>query len=234
MNTSLIIPAYNEEKRLPAYLEEIISYAKNHPKHISEVLVVDDGSTDKTAEIIKRYEPQVNLIQLPHNQGKGAAIRAGVQKARGDAIVFLDADGATPITEMPKMVEGLGHADIAVGNRWMNGAHVQKSTALRHLAGWIYMVYMSMFGLGGIDTMCGFKGYRADVAKKLFSNLIEKRWLFDTEIAYKAVRANYTVKNFPIEWESKEGSKLTTSTLIKSGFQIFPLIQKIRRQERSE
>jgi dolichyl-phosphate beta-glucosyltransferase len=88
---------------------------------------------------------------------------------------------------------------------------------------------MGLFGLGRIDTMCGFKGYRQPVAKKLFSNLIEPRWLFDTEVAYKAVRQGYSITNFPIHWESKDGSKLGTLTLFKSALGIYPLIAKIKR-----
>lgn len=241
MKLTLIIPAYNEAKRLPAFLDEVLAYAKSHPEQILESIVVDDGSTDDTAGYVKERVaslgesavtgPALKLIQLPHNRGKGAAVREGVMAAAGDYIVFTDADGATPISELPKMIEALKKHDVAVGNRWVSGAHVHKSTALRHFAGWIYKTYMSLFGLGGIDTMCGFKGYRKEIARSLFDNLLEERWLFDTEIAYKAVRHGYSIKNFPIEWESKDGSKLDSLTLMKSGFQILPLILKIRRHE---
>lgn len=231
---SIIIPAYNEAQRLPAFLDSVLSYQHENPNEIHEILVVDDGSSDTTAEIVQEREranQALKLIRLPQNQGKGGAVAAGVATAIGDMIVFIDADGATPINELPKMINVLGEADIGVGNRWMNGAHVQKSTLLRHFAGWVYMTYMSIFGLSGIDTMCGFKGYQSHVAKDLFNNLIEKRWLFDTEVAYKAVRKKYVITNFPIEWESKDGSKLDSFTLIKSAFQIFPLIMKIRKAD---
>lgn len=238
MKVSLVIPAYNEEKRLPAFLDTVLGYARAHPNHLHETIIVDDGSFDKTKDtVIRRLDQRIqtilklNLIQFSKNQGKGAAVQAGVMAATGDVIVFTDADGATPITELPKMIEALGNADIAIGNRWLSGAHVKKSTPLRHFAGWIYKTYMSLFGLGKIDTMCGFKGYQRAVARDLFSDLKEKRWLFDTEIAYKAIQHGYKIKNFPIEWESKDGSKLDTMTLIKSGLQILPLILKMNRQQ---
>lgn len=233
MKVSLIIPAYNEEKRLPEFLDSVIAYKRQHPDRIYEVVIVDDGSTDSTRMYVQRQVSQntnLTLVTLPENKGKGVAIREGINVATGDVVVFIDADGATPIAEMPKMITALGSADIAVGNRWMSGAHVHKSTALRHFAGWAYKIYMGMFGLGSVDTMCGFKGYKLSVAQDLFSNLIEERWLFDTEVAYKAAQQGYTVQNFPIDWESKSGSKLNTFTLVKSGLRILPLIRKIRKQ----
>ncbi|MBI1833825.1 MAG: glycosyltransferase family 2 protein [Candidatus Andersenbacteria bacterium] len=234
MKVSLIIPAYNEEKRLPAFLNTVLTYERQHADQIHEVIIVDDGSTDTTSQQVQKRingSQPVKLLTLSQNRGKGGAIQAGIEAATGDVVVFTDADGATPITELPKMITALQSADVAVGNRWMSGAHVHKSTTLRHFAGWVYKTYMSLFGLGEIDTMCGFKGYKLSIARDLFSNLLEKRWLFDTEVAYKAVRRKYVIKNFPIEWESKPGSKLDSFTLLKSGFQILPLISKIKKHE---
>lgn len=230
---SLIIPAYNEEKRLPPFLQSIVGYIKDHPDHIQEVIVVDDGSTDQTSSVAQSFSrelPSFTLVQQEKNQGKGAAIQAGVGQAVGDLIVFIDADGATPITQLPAMRQALEEAQIAVGNRWMKDARVHRSSPFRHLSGWVYKTYMSLFGLSGIDTMCGFKGYTVDVARDLFKDLLEPRWLFDTEIAYKAVKRGYTVKNFPIEWKAVDGSKLSSYELLKSALLIWPLIQRIKKQ----
>lgn len=231
---SLVIPAYNEEKRLPGFLDTVIEYAQQHPQHIAEVLIVDDGSKDATHSIATAYAdklPGGKVLQHEKNRGKGAAVQTGVLAATAEYIVFIDADGATPVHELPKMVEALASAQIAVGNRWMKDSQAHRSTWLRHLAGWVYKTYMAMFGLGGIDTMCGFKGYHRAVAQDLFKNLVDQRWLFDTEIAYKAVRKKYSIKNFPIEWESKEGSKLSSFDLFKSALGIWPLIQKIKKDK---
>ena len=232
MSISLVIPAYNEQDRLPPFLSSIAAYHKQHQLDIREVLIIDDGSTDQTVVMARQFTKDLPLqiIQHEHNQGKGAAVQTGVMQAQGDTIVFMDADGATAIDELPKMVTALQTADIAVGNRWMKGAQTQRHSFIRRLAGWVYRTYLRFFGLGAIDTMCGFKGYRRTVAVDLFSTLIEKRWLFDTEIAYKAVKAGYRITNFPIRWESKDGSKLDTKTLLKSAWSIWPLIQHINKQ----
>lgn len=228
---SLIVPAYNEESRLGKFLETVVAYDREHPQGIIEILIVDDGSSDKTRQVAEGYQkklPKIAVLSHEQNKGKGAAVRTGVMAAAGDLVIFIDADGATPITELPKMIQALRESDVAVGNRWMPGAKAERHSALRKLSGFVYRKYMSLFGLGEIDTMCGFKGYQTPVAKKLFQNLVENRWLFDAEIAYKAVQDGYKVTNFPIEWTSKDGSKLDTKTLLKTAFQIWPLIRRIK------
>ncbi|MFH1353906.1 MAG: dolichyl-phosphate beta-glucosyltransferase [bacterium] len=230
MNVSLIIPAYNEEKRLGVFLESIVDYTSQRQQDIQEIMVVDDGSFDATVIVAEKFSSRLPLCVLKHsqNKGKGAAVQTGVMAASGSYIIFMDADGATPITELPKMTDALQQAQVAIGNRWMTGAQTRRHSLLRQLSGFTYRKYMSLFGLGQIDTMCGFKGYHQDIARKLFTSLIEERWLFDAEIAYKAVKAGYTIRNFPIKWESKDGSKLDTKTLIKTALQIWPLIRKIK------
>lgn len=234
MSATLVIPAYNEAGRLRPFLASVAAYHKEHPRDISEIIVVDDGSTDTTAAVARQFTallPQLDVISYAGNRGKGAAVKKGVLAARGDTIIFMDADGATAIDEFPKMQQALQGHDIAVGSRWMRASQAQRSSFFRHLAGWAYRRYMKLFGIGEIDTMCGFKGYQRHVARDLFTNLLEERWLFDTEIAYKAVVRRYHINNFPIRWESKEGSKLSGRTLLATAFQIWPLIQRIKQQE---
>ncbi len=228
---TLIIPAYNEEQRLRPFLESIVEFNQTN-QLISEIIIVDDGSSDQTAAIAQAFRSRLPLrvLRHHHNRGKGAAVRTGIKAARGNLVVFIDADGATPITELPKMYTALQRSDIAIGNRWIKGAVTERHSALRKLSGYIYRSYMKLFGLGAIDTMCGFKGYKKHVARALFADLIEDRWLFDTEIAYKAIRRGYKIINFPIHWESKDGSKLDTKTLIISALQIWPLIRKINKK----
>jgi glycosyltransferase involved in cell wall biosynthesis len=235
MKISLVIPAYNEAKRIEPFLRSLGHYVQRHRADIQEVLVIDDGSRDETAAIAERFKsliPSLHVIRHQQNQGKGAAVRTGVLAAQGEAIVFMDADGATDSSELPNMQAALAQADVAIGNRWMPGAQTERHSLLRRLSGWTNRTYMRLFGLGTIDTMCGFKGYRREVAQKLFSDLQEKRWLFDTEVAYKAVRGGYRIINFPIRWQSKDGSKLSTLTLIKSGILIWPLIRRLKKLEK--
>lgn len=232
---SIVIPAYNEAERLPDFLRSIASYNNEHAGEIAEVLVVDDGSTDNTVSAATQLIaelPQLHVLEHSENRGKGAAVQTGVMAAAGDYIVFMDADGATGIDQLPKMRAALHEAEIGVGNRWMRGADTERSSFLRKLSGYVYRTYMKLFGLGDVDTMCGFKGYHRDVARALFADLQEERWLFDTEIAYKAVRAKYSVKNFPIRWRSMDGSKLDTKTLLKTALQIWPLIQSLQKNGR--
>ena len=230
MLVSLIIPAYNESNRLPHFLTSVANWHKTKPGILLEVIVVDDGSSDNTYNLAKSFIGKLPLQVIKHNrnQGKGAAVQTGVMQAIGNLIVFIDADGATDISELPKMITALQNSDIAIGNRWLPGSKTERHSPLRQLSGLVYRKYMSLFGLGKIDTMCGFKGYQKKVAKDLFTNLIEKRWLFDTEIAYKAMQNNRSITNFPISWESKDGSKLDTKTLIKSALQIWPLIRRLK------
>ncbi|MEK7556436.1 MAG: glycosyltransferase, partial [Patescibacteria group bacterium] len=125
MKLSLVIPAYNEEQRLGPFLQSIVDYDKNQTTEIAEILVVDDGSQDATAGVAEKYArllPKIRVLHHAVNQGKGAAVRSGVMAAQGDYVVFMDADGATPIAELPRMVAALAEADIGVGSRWMEGA----------------------------------------------------------------------------------------------------------------
>ncbi len=233
MNVSLVIPAYNEASRLPVFLRSIITYLDKHPGALQEIIIVNDGSTDNTLTVVKEILPALPIarfIDQPSNQGKGAAVRTGVLAARGDSIIFMDADGATGIHELPKMMAALAEADMAVGNRWMKGSQTARHSWLRGVAGWLNRTYMRLFGLGAVDTMCGFKGFKTPIALALFSNLIEERWLFDTEIAYRAVQNHYRIVNFPIAWESKDGSKLTAKDLLASALGIWPLIRKINQR----
>lgn len=233
---SLIIPAYNEEQRIGAFLQSIADFVRSEPDLITEIFVVNDGSTDRTADVVGAYQETLRGLKLlahDTNRGKGAAVRTGVMAAQGNLVAFMDADGATPITELPKMVHSLESADVAIGNRWMRGALTLRHSRLRQLSGFVYRTYMRLFGLGAIDTMCGFKGFRRDAARALFSHLHEPGWLFDTEICYRAVKSSYRITNFPISWESKAGSKLDTKTLLKTALQIRPLIQRMRTNEKT-
>lgn len=232
MATSIVIPAYNEEKRIGPFLAAITRHQARHPADIREVIVVNDGSTDRTAATVQSFQqrlPQLKLISHPKNRGKGAAVQTGIMAAKSPLIVFMDADGATDIDQLPKMIHALEKTPIAIGNRWMPGASTQRHSSVRRLAGWIYRTYMKLFGLGDTDTMCGFKGYRRDVARQLFSSITETGWLFDTEIAYKARRRGIPITNLPIRWQSKEGSKLSAKTLLVSAIRILPLIRRINR-----
>ncbi len=233
MSLTIVVPAYNESKRILPFLAELRNFINANRDLEIKVTIVNDGSTDNSLEIVNdfiRDDIHFAVLSYEKNRGKGAAVQYGVKDADSDFIIFMDADGATRPTEIPKMLQNLKNADIAIGNRWLAESKVEKRTFLRQLSSWVYRNYMRLFSLGGIDTMCGFKGFRKDVAKKLFANLFDERWLFDTEICYKAKRMKYKIVNFPINWESKQGSKLKSSTIIKSFFAIPILIWQVKKQ----
>lgn len=232
MNASLVIPAYNEERRLPGFLRALSDFHASSGGILREILVVDDGSTDRTAETAGTFGSvlPIRVIRLSVNRGKGAAVRAGVMEALGDVVIFMDADGATAPGELPKMLKELEHSPLAVGNRWMPGSHVAEREPFRALSGWIYRTTVGLFGLSSVDTMCGFKGFQRDVARTLFEKLREERWLFDTEIMLRARRLGYRIANVPIAWTSKRGSKLRPAVLARAFFQIPLLAIRVRRE----
>lgn len=234
MSVSIIIPAYNEETRLPAFLQELTRFHADHASTLTEVLVVDDGSSDGTESAAAAFAGllPVRVIRLPRNRGKGAAVQAGVQAATGDAIIFMDADGATGPAEIPKLLAVLSRAPIAVGNRWIAGATVAERAAFRAFSGWVYRTYVGLFGLKNIDTMCGFKGFRRAVARELFAHLRDERWLFDTEIMLRARLRRLPIGHVPIAWTSKHGSKLRPSVLVQSLLRIPLLALAVWREER--
>lgn len=231
MRASLIIPAYNEEGRLPAFLRELSAFHQRHPNLLDEVLVVDDGSADRTSEVARSFADQLPLkvMRFPNNRGKGAAVRAGVLEARGETVIFMDADGATSPDEIPNIVRALEHAPIAVGNRWMPGSRVADREPFRAFSGWVNRTYVGLFGLREVDTMCGFKGFRRDVARALFDHLYSERWLFDTEIMLRARRRGVPMTHVPIAWTSKHGSKLRPAVLLRSFFVIPFLAARVWR-----
>lgn len=232
---SLIIPAYNEEGRLGAFLDDLVRYRTHHGGFLHEILVVDDGSTDCTATLAEQYSGRLPLtvIRLPTNRGKGAAVRAGVLRATGDAVVFMDADGATRTEELGTMQQTLDRCPVVVGNRWMPGSHVTHRTLFRTFSGWVYRTYVGLFGLRGIDTMCGFKGFRREVARTLFKHLLHERWLFDTEVMLRARQRGVPIAHIPISWTSKHGSKLRSLVLARSFFEIPFLALRVARERRT-
>jgi glycosyltransferase involved in cell wall biosynthesis len=203
-------------------LRELTTWNTEHGTLVTEVLVVDDGSTDGTAAVAERFTAHLPLrvIRLSENRGKGAAVREGVLAASGDAVVFMDADGATPPDVLAAMAQALNTFPVVVGNRWITGSHVRDREPFRAFSGWVYRTYVGLFGLRGIDTMCGFKGFRHEVARSLFEHLLHERWLFDTEVMLRARHRKIPIGRVPISWTSKHGSKLHPSVLVRAFFEI--------------
>jgi len=222
VDISLVIPAYNEEQRLPSSLEAIAAYLTSQPWKW-EVIVADDGSEDTTPDIVRAWsarDPRFVLLRLPH-RGKAAAVRSGVLAAHGRFILFTDADLSTPIEYVERALVLLGEGwDIVIGSREGAAARRIGEPWHRHAMGRVYNWLVQLLLLPGIeDTQCGFKGFRREVAHDLFLRTHLYRdgqrpirgprvTGFDVEVLYIARQRGYRLAVLPVTWRHVEGSKV--------------------------
>ena len=210
---SVVIPAYNEAMRLPAYLKEVVAYFDGRDQPY-EVVVVDDGSRDATADCVRelsRLHPSVRLHALPQNRGKGCAVRTGMTVASGALRLMADADGATPIVEVKRLEAAMqAGADLAAGSRALpDPSVVVRARAHRKLSGQVWSRLVRALGVSGVvDTQCGFKLFRGPVADALFRPLRTEGFGFDVELLLLARRRGYRIVEVPINWTDQPGSKV--------------------------
>ncbi|MBI5086518.1 MAG: glycosyltransferase family 2 protein [Acidobacteria bacterium] len=213
---SIIIPAFNEERRLPATLETVRAFLAGRALDFVEVVVVDDGSSDSTAEIVRQSsaaDPRVRLLQNPGNRGKGYAVRHGMQEARGEWILFTDADLSAPIEELEKLqaaVEKEGAAG-AIGSRALNRKLVGKHQSFfREFSGRVFNLAMRLVtGLPYRDTQCGFKMFSREAAGVIAARQQSDGFGFDVEILYIARKHGLRVVEVPVRWFNVEGTKVS-------------------------
>jgi dolichyl-phosphate beta-glucosyltransferase len=232
---SVVLPAYNEQDRLLPYLTSITRYLSQRGDPY-EIVVVDDGSRDETAQRVTRFAldaPAVRLIRLPANRGKGGAVRAGMLAARGTFRLMADADGATPIQEVERLEHALAEgADLAIGSRFLGS----RDRRYRVQARWHRTVLGNVFnqiaqhlGLEGItDTQCGFKLFRKRVAEDLCSVARIDGYGLDLELLYIARRRDYRIAEVPINWTDQPGSKVRVA---RDGLRMFRELLAVRRHE---
>jgi dolichyl-phosphate beta-glucosyltransferase len=217
---SLIVPAYNEEKRLPATLERLAQYLAARDFSY-ELLVVDDGSRDGTREVVRDFASTrswVRLVQYddekgrPINRGKGYAIRQGVLASAGRDVLFSDADLSTPVEEMEKLLPPIarGECDIAIASRALPGSDLALHQPwYREMMGRSFnIVVQTVIGTSIVDTQCGFKAFRGEVARKLFGLSQIDGFGFDTEIIYLARKFGYRVEEIGVTWRHKDDSRV--------------------------
>ena len=221
---SVVVPAFNEEKRLAGTLSGVKNYLAGRD---CEVIVVDDGSSDHTAEVAERFGCRV--VKHPRNLGKGAAVKTGVLATSGDLVLVTDADLAASITELPKLEGALKTgADIAVGSREAPGAAVKRSSLRRKLAGKVFnLLVRFLAGLPYRDTQCGFKLFRGETARALFSRAECGGYCFDVEVLLLARKEGFKVEEVGVEWHDKPGSKVN---LFRDGRRMLAELLEIRRK----
>jgi dolichyl-phosphate beta-glucosyltransferase len=208
---SIIIPAHNEQNRLPGTLEQIFYFLKQQSFR-SEVIVVENGSTDRTHEVAQQFAKQhENLLVLQSEKGKGAAVQRGMFKATGDYRFMCDADLSMPVDEIVKFIPPKLQAfDIAIASREAKGAVRYNEPSYRHLGGrGINFIIQTLILPGLNDTQCGFKCFRAEVAEDIFNRQTLHGWSFDIELLYIARKHGYRIVEIPIHWYHFSDSKVS-------------------------
>jgi len=211
---TVLIPAYNEGKRLPQSLSIIEGYCRNNLDEPYELLVVDDGSVDDTPSMVREMQKQIPslvLHQYPQNRGKGYALRAGMHLAGGRFILFTDSDLSTPIEELPAFLEKLNDGTpVVIATRKSSGARVvQHQPFWREFMGKAFTWLSNLIlGLNVSDFTCGFKAFEASAGKRIFALQKIRRWAFDSEILFLANKLGYAVQEIPVEWRDSPESKV--------------------------
>ena len=227
---SIVIPAYNESARIPATLQSVIACVRaNHWP--AEIIVVNDGSTDNTADLVSKIAqdaPEVRLIENPGNRGKGYSVRSGILQALGDVVMFTDSDLSAPIEEADRLFAAIaGGADIAIGSRWLeSGRQTHRQPLYRQFFGRCFNAVCRMvMRLPFADTQCGFKAFTRAAAQTVFQLQTIQRWGFDPEILFIAIKRGFRIKEVPVSWAHDERSRMS---YLRDGLQMLKELATIR------
>jgi dolichyl-phosphate beta-glucosyltransferase len=232
---SVVIPAYNEQERLQRFVPGIVEYLQSKGQPF-EIVVVNDGSQDDTALVVRELSktfPMLRLIDYRPNRGKGAAVKAGMLDARGQYVLFTDADQSTPITEVDKLLAKMEHSgyDMAIGSRSMPGARVEEPQAwYRALAGKLFGMGARLFCIHGIhDTQCGFKAMKHEVAQKVFRQVTTNSAIFDIEMLVVATRERFRVAEVAVKWVHNPDTRIPYN--LRRALHIWVELFRIRRAQ---
>jgi dolichyl-phosphate beta-glucosyltransferase len=219
---SIIIPSYNEESRLPATLERIVAYLQTYGR-AAEVLVVDDGSKDRTAAVAESFRgkiPSLRVVSNGVNRGKGFSVRHGMQEARGRVALFTDADLSAPIEEAGKLIDALETYDLAIGSRAMDRSLISvHESSFREFAGIIFnKIVRIILWLPFVDTQCGFKAFRRESCDIIFKQQTIERFGFDPELLFLAQRHGLRATEIPVRWGHSPATKVS---MLRDSIQMF-------------
>ncbi|MCO6512510.1 MAG: glycosyltransferase family 2 protein [Aridibacter famidurans] len=235
---SIVIPAYNEQDRLGASLEKIVDYLSgSYPE--AELIVVDDGSSDRTADVARAVfegRPQIDarVIRYEQNRGKGFAVKTGFEAAKGAVALFSDADLSTPISETPKLVDPIfeDKYDVTFGSRALDRSLIGVHQPWRREQGGkvFNLLVRTLTGLPFWDTQCGFKAFRMDRFRPLLEKMSIDRFGFDVEFLYAAYHNDLRLKEIPVRWDHCEGTKVS---IFRDSVRMFREVGEIRRRGRA-
>jgi glycosyltransferase involved in cell wall biosynthesis len=227
---SFILPAYNESERLTESIPKVLDYVRDRG-FAAEIIVVNDGSTDATADVVRRFaaeDPMVVLLENPGNRGKGYSVRNGMLHARGDVALFTDADLSSPITEADKLFAALDSGvDVAIGSRWLQRElQTERQPLLRQLYGRLFNLGLRLvLGLRYKDTQCGFKAFNQRAIQTVFTRQHIERWGFDPELLFLADQFHLKTAEVPVEWAHDHRSKIHP---VRDGLRMGMEVLKIR------
>lgn len=227
---SIIIPAYNESDRLGATLDRVLAYVSAQ-QWDAEIIVVNDGSRDRTPDLVRGYAQRhanLRLVENLGNRGKGYSVRNGMLNALGEILLFSDADLSAPIEEAPKLLAAVeSGADIAIGSRWLHPElQTHRQSLLRQFYGRVFnLVLRILLGLNFKDTQCGFKAFTRSAAEKIFPQQKIERWGFDPELLFLARRFPLKVVEVGVAWAHDEETRINP---LRDGLRMFAEVLKIR------
>jgi dolichyl-phosphate beta-glucosyltransferase len=217
LDLSIVIPAFNEENRLPKTLDSVIDYVQSRP-YRTEIIVVDDGSIDRTAAVTEGYRqkyPGLRYISNGGNRGKGFSVRHGMLEALGEFALFSDADLSTPIDEADKLLAAIrdGNFDAAIGSRAVDRGLIQvHQSPIREMAGIFFnRMVQWILGIRFSDTQCGFKAFRRERSRPIFEQQRIERFGFDPEILFLAQRNGLRVAEIPVRWSHDAATKVNVA-----------------------
>lgn len=226
---SIIVPAHNEEQRLPQTLEQIADFLRLQ-SYPGEIVVVENGSSDRTLEIAREYARRIPQVRVIHSEqrGKGLAVKMGMLAARGRYRFFADADLSMPIAEVNRFIPpALPEVEVAIGSREAPGAVRYDEPKYRHITGRVFNTIVRLLALPGLeDTQCGFKCFRGDIADEVFPLQTITGWSFDVEVLFIARRRGYRIVEVGIPWYFNTGSKVR---VVHDSLQMFLDLLTIRR-----